>query len=143
LGWAVSQVLATVALGKRKAVWYILSVVLPCLYSLLAVFVFGLVQDRGLDVPATLVFATIFLSLGWSYAWLNRRTERQTRLARLVELGRRIAEGQQHIDQWERNVAELDGEGHDTKEAATFLENFRRSLNKHIASRDRVLKELE
>ena len=60
------------AIRKRSVVWYILSIIVPCLYSLLALFVLHLIDGRGLDVREIVGSAIFLFAVGWGYAWLNK-----------------------------------------------------------------------
>ena len=72
LGMAISILPAMLAIARRSVVWYILSVIMPCLYSLLALFVLHLINGRQLDVREIIVSAIFLFGLGWGYAWLNK-----------------------------------------------------------------------
>ncbi len=69
--------------------------------------------------------------------------DRAVELAHLAEAEKRLALGEQHIARQERLVAELDRDGHDTKEAFALLTTFRKLQAQHVAHRDLILSALE
>jgi hypothetical protein len=73
LGMATSILPAMMAIRKRSVVWYILSIVAPCLYSLLTLFVLHLIDGRGLDLREIVGSAIFLIGLGWANAWLVER----------------------------------------------------------------------
>jgi hypothetical protein len=53
-----------------------------------------------------------------------------------------VLQGEEHILQQEVRVAELDRDGHDTKQALETLATFRHMQAEHVAHRDRLLQML-
>jgi hypothetical protein len=142
LGLAVAIGSAFIALQKRKLLWYILSVLFPCLYALLALSAVDLVQERRLDFLGAAVFAIVFVSLGWGQAWLETTARRKAKLSELAELEQLISAGQLHIEEWRRAVLEADRDGVDSKEERTFLKNVQRSQAERIARRNSLFEEI-
>ncbi len=69
--------------------------------------------------------------------------DRDTELAHLAIAQKAVANGERHILDQERRVAELDRDGHDTKRAMATLVIFRRLQAEHVAHRDLLLKILQ
>ncbi|MGY8664319.1 hypothetical protein Q3C01_18495 [Bradyrhizobium sp. UFLA05-109] len=65
--------------------------------------------------------------------------DRAIGLAELAEAEKRVALGERHIVQQERRIAELDRDGHDTREAFALLDTFRQTQVQHVAHRDFIL----
>jgi hypothetical protein len=80
LGFGVALGSAMQAIQKRNAVWYILSALLPCLYSLSVFLILGLINGRGLDIPAAAFFWLLFLALGWLGVWQDNGEQRRAKL---------------------------------------------------------------
>lgn len=68
---------------------------------------------------------------------------REMELAHLAIADKAVASGERHILLQERRVAELDRDGHDTKQALATLAIFRRLQVEHVAHRDLILKVLQ
>jgi hypothetical protein len=64
---------------------------------------------------------------------------RETEIAHLAIAERAVLQGAQHILQQETRVAELDRDGHDTKQALETLATFRLMQSEHVAHRDLLL----
>jgi hypothetical protein len=143
LGFGVALGSAMQAIQKRNAVWYILSALLPCLYSLSVFLILGLINGRGLDIPAAAFFWLLFLALGWLGVWQDNGEQRRAKLAQLDEIEQRAIDDQSYIDEWQRIVTQMDRDGHNATEARVFLEGLRQSKTDYLARRDRILKELE
>ena len=69
--------------------------------------------------------------------------ERQILLQYLALADRHIAEGEERLAKQEGLVAELDHDGHDTKEARLILTTMRRTQALHREDRARILRGLE
>ena len=69
--------------------------------------------------------------------------DRDTTLAHLALAEKNVALGERHIARQEQLVAELDRDGHDTREALAPLTVFRRTQIEHVAHRDFLLRELQ
>ena len=69
--------------------------------------------------------------------------DRETTLAHLALADKNVALGERHIAQQEQIVADLDRDGHDTREALALLAVFRRAQAEHVAHRDLLLRELQ
>ena len=68
--------------------------------------------------------------------------DRET-LQRHLELAeKQIAEGQLHVDNQTRIVAELERDGHDVTEARRMLALFEQTQRMHVEDRDRIVKDL-
>ncbi|MGV7218554.1 hypothetical protein, partial [Bradyrhizobium sp. UFLA05-112] len=65
--------------------------------------------------------------------------DRAIRLAELAEAEKRVALGERHIVQQEQRIAELDRDGHDTRDAFALLDTFRQTQVQHVAHRDFIL----
>ena len=143
LGLGVSFGSAMQASVKRNAVWYVLSALLPCLYSLLVFFISGLINGRGLNIPVAAFSGLFLLALGWLHAWQDEGEQRRIKLAQLDEVEQRVINDQGYIDEWQRIVTEMERDGQDATEARAFLEGLRQSKADYLARRDRILEELE
>lgn len=131
------------AIRRRTAAWYVLSVLLPCLYSLAGLFVLGLIDGRGLNVPLV-AFAGLFLTvLGWLSAWQDRSEQRRRKHAELAEVEERVINDQSYIDEWQEIVTQMERDGDSATEPRVFLEGLRQSKADYLARRDRILMELE
>src|SRR5262249_52550475 len=75
----------------------------------------------------------------WAMAMDTDRPVREEHWA-LAEA--RVAQGERTVAHQRRIVAELDGEGHDSRMARELLTQFQELLALHVADRDRLLKEL-
>ena len=60
----------------------------------------------------------------------------------LAQARRHVAEGSEHVAHQREIVAKLEGDGHDTSEAKTLLDQFEKTQALHIADRDRLEREL-
>lgn len=141
LGVAIGS--AMEAIRRRTAVWYALSALLPCLYSLSGLFVLGLIDGRGLNVPLV-AFAGLFLMiLGWLSALQDRSEQRRRKHAELAEIERRVINDQSYIDEWQEIVTQMERDGASASEPRAFLEGLRQSKADYLARRDRILVELE
>ena len=69
--------------------------------------------------------------------------DREILLQHLVLAERHIAQGKAHLIRQETLVAELDRNGHDTKEAEAILATLRQTQALHLQDRDRILSELQ
>ena len=69
--------------------------------------------------------------------------DRETELAHLATAEKAVSDGERHIQHQEQIVAELDRDGHDTKEALALLATFRRIQTQHVAHRDFLLKKIQ
>jgi hypothetical protein len=143
LGLGVALGSAMEAIRKRNAVWYALSALLPCLYGLLGFLILGLIDGRGLNIPAAAFSGLFLLALGWLGAWQDKGVQRRAKLAQLDEIEQRVIDDQSYIDEWQRIVTQMDRDGHDATEARVFLEGLRQSKTDYLARRDRILKEFE
>ena len=143
LGLGVALGSAMEAIRKRNAVWYALSALLPCLYSLLVFLILGLIDGRGLNIPAAAFFWLLLLALGWLGAWQDKGERRRAMLAQLDEVEQRVIDDQSCIDEWQRIVTQMDRDGHNANEARAFLEGLRQSKAEYLARRDHILEELE
>jgi hypothetical protein len=143
LGLGVSLGSAIQAIGKRSAVWYALSALLPCLYSLFVFLILGLIDGRGLNVPAAAFSGLSLLALGWLGAWQDKGEQRRVKLAQLDEVEQRVIGDQSYIDEWQQVVTQMDRDGHNANEARAFLEGLRQSKAEYLARRDHIVKELE
>ncbi len=63
-------------------------------------------------------------------------------LQHLAQAERHVAEGERHLVRQEELIAELDRDGHDTKDARAILQTLRTSQALHLQDRDRILREL-
>jgi len=61
----------------------------------------------------------------------------------LADIDVHIADGERHILKQERMVADLDEDGHDTKDALAILETLRETRALHIQRRDLLLRQLD
>lgn len=68
--------------------------------------------------------------------------DREMELAHLAQAEKAVIEGERHIQHQERVVAELDRDGHDTREALALLAAFRRIQAEHVAHRDFLLRKI-
>jgi hypothetical protein len=69
--------------------------------------------------------------------------DRATLLEHLAQGERHVAEGEAHIGRQEALVAELETEGHDTKDALAILATLRETQTQHVLNVERLLKELQ
>jgi hypothetical protein len=69
--------------------------------------------------------------------------DRATLLKRLAQAERHVAQGEAHIGKQEALVAELETEGHETKDALAILAMLREIQTQHILNMARLLKELQ
>ncbi len=68
--------------------------------------------------------------------------DREMELGHLALAEKAVIEGERHIQHQEQVVAELDRDGHDTREALALLATFRRLQAEHVAHRDFLLRKL-
>jgi hypothetical protein len=68
--------------------------------------------------------------------------DREMELGHLALAEKAVIEGERHIQHQEQVVAELDRDGHDTREALALLATFRRIQAEHVAHRDFLLRKL-
>ena len=68
--------------------------------------------------------------------------DRSVQFRHLAEAERHIAFGAQRISNQEVRIAELEIQGHDSTLARSLLQTFRLTQAKHVAHRDRILREL-
>ena len=139
LGLGVSLGSAMQAIEKRNAVWYVLSALLPCLYSLFVFLILGLIDGRGLNIPAAAFFGLSLVALGWLGARQDKSELRRSKLAQLAELEQRVIDDQSYIDEWQRIVVALDRDRHNANEARAFLEGLQQSKAEYLARRDRIV----
>jgi hypothetical protein len=143
LGLTVAIWSAMEAIRRRTAAWYVLSALLPCLYSLAGLFVLGLIDGRGLNVPLV-AFAGLFLIiLGWLSARQDRSEQRRRKHAELAEIEDRVINDQSYIDEWQEIVTQMERDGDSASEPRAFLAGLRQSKAEYLARRDRILMELE
>jgi hypothetical protein len=69
--------------------------------------------------------------------------DRALLIQNLAEAERHVAEGERHLAEQEARIIALEHRGHDTEEAVTILETLKQSQVLHLASRDRILKQLK
>lgn len=100
----------------------------------------GRLLRRAALLAEQIMFANWIGSSGLVLYW---DMDRSIKLEHLAEAEAHVAEGQRHIDRQEQIVAELDRDGHDTKQAWELLAIFRSLQIEHIAHRDRLLRELK
>jgi hypothetical protein len=70
-------------------------------------------------------------------------TDRALAQRHLVQAERHIAQGAEAITRQESLIAQLDRDGHKTREARKVLATMRETQALHVESRDRILRELE
>jgi hypothetical protein len=143
LGLAVAVWPAMEAIRRRTAVWCALSVLLPCLYALVGLFILGLIDGRGLNVPLVALSGVSFSALGWLNAWNGRNEQQRAKLAQLDEIEERVINDQSYIDEWQEMVTQMERDGNSVNEPRAFLEGLRQSKADYLAHRDRILMELE
>ena len=131
------------AIRKRNAVWYALSALLPCLYSLFVWLTVSLIDGRGLNIPAAAFFWLYLMALGWLGTWQEKGEQHRAKLAQLDEVEQRLINDQSYIDEWRQIVTDMDRDGQDATEARAILEGLRQSKADYLARRDRILEELE
>ena len=64
-------------------------------------------------------------------------------LEHLEVAAKHVADGEHHIRRQEILTADLVRAGHDTKPSASFLQELKAAQQVHLASRDRIKRELE
>ena len=69
--------------------------------------------------------------------------DRATLLEHLAQAERHVAQGEAHIGRQETLVAELEREGHETKDAFAILATLRETQAQHLLNLERLLKELQ
>jgi hypothetical protein len=69
--------------------------------------------------------------------------DRATLLEHLAKAERHVAQGEAHIGRQEALLAELERDGHDTKDAVAILATLRETQTQHILSMARLLKALQ
>jgi hypothetical protein len=143
VGIGVAFWLAMEAVRRRTVVWYALSGLLPCLYSLVGFFILGLINGRGVDVPAAAFFGMLSLALGWMIALHDGGEQHRNKQAELAQVEERVINDQSYIDEWQDIVTRMERDGNNANEARAFLEGLRQSKADYLARRDRILMELE
>ena len=68
--------------------------------------------------------------------------DRKMELAHLAIAEKAVIDGERHIQHQERLVAELDRDGHDTREALALLATFWRMQAQLVAHRDLLLRKV-
>lgn len=74
---------------------------------------------------------------------LRNGIRRALLLEHLEVASQHVADGEQHIRRQEILTADLVRAGHDTKPAESFLQELKAAQRVHLASRERVKRELE
>ncbi len=69
--------------------------------------------------------------------------DRNMEIAHLAMAEKTVADGERHILDQERRIAELDRHGHDTRKARETLATFRHLQVEHVAHRDLLLTMLQ
>ena len=98
VGIGVAFWLAMEAVQRRTIVWYAVSGLLPCLYSLVGFFILGLINGRGVDIPVAAFFGILLSALGWMIAWHDGGEQRRIKQAELAEVEERVINDQSYID---------------------------------------------
>lgn len=143
VGIGVAFWLAMEAVQRRTVVWYAVSGLLPCLYSLVGFFILGLINGRGVDIPVAAFFGILLSALGWMIAWHDGGEQRRIKQAELAEVEERVINDQSYIDEWLEIVMRMERDGNNANEASAFLEGLRQSKADYLARLDRILRELE
>jgi hypothetical protein len=69
--------------------------------------------------------------------------DRATLLEHLAQAERHVAQGEAHIGRQQALIADLDRDGHDTKDAVAILAILRETQNQHLMNVQLLLKELQ